>query len=141
MKLIVKTDGGSRGNPGPSAIGFVIYDHLFNVLCREGVYIGHSTNNQAEYTALLKALQKCCEIQGSNTNTEIDCRMDSALIVNQLNGSYKVKDSKLIPLFMEIIKFRSRFKSIFFTHIPREQNKEADQMVNLALDKHLSKLS
>lgn len=133
--VIIKTDGGSRGNPGHSAIGFVIWNDQ-KLLYKKGEYIGIGTNNQAEYLALINALQQCISIfkQQNIIPSSVSCKLDSELVVKQLNFQYKVKDKKLAPLFLQVINLSRQFNNIAFTHIPREQNKEADTMVNRALD-------
>ncbi len=129
-KLIIYTDGGSRGNPGPSALGVVVGDKEY------GEYLGVMTNNQAEYRALVFALKKAKQLLGSKKakETEVEVRMDSELIVRQMIGRYKILDEGLQLLFMEIWNLRLDFKSVSFVHVPREQNKRADKMVNQALD-------
>ncbi|MBS3903573.1 MAG: ribonuclease HI family protein [Anaplasmataceae bacterium] len=135
QKLIIYTDGGSRGNPGPSALGAIIGDKKY------GEFLGTMTNNQAEYHALLFALKKAKQLLGKTKakQTEVEVRMDSELIVKQMTAQYKIEDQKLQPLFMEIWNCRLDFKTVSFEHIPREKNKEADRLVNEALD-HRSNL-
>ena len=124
------TDGGSRGNPGPSATGFVILDLDGNVVKKAGEYIGESTNNQAEYTALKKGLA-ACKTYGVKS---IDVYMDSELIINQLNGKYKIKNQGLKPLYENVKKIEKSFDNINYSHVPREQNSIADGLVNEAMD-------
>jgi len=131
MKLIINTDGGSRGNPGPAAIGVVIKDGAGKVLFKIGKCIGNTTNNQAEYQAVVLAIEKAKEIGG----TELEFKLDSELVVKQLNGEYKVKDAGLAQQFLKIFNARSKFKSVSFKHVRRELNAEADAMVNEALDR------
>ncbi|MEK7612229.1 MAG: ribonuclease HI family protein [Patescibacteria group bacterium] len=128
--LKIFTDGGSRGNPGPAGIGFIVGNKKY------GETIGYATNNVAEYRAVVSALKKAKQLLGKimAKKTDIDMRMDSELIVKQMNGKYKIQEPELQKYFMEIWNMRLDFKSVTFTHIPREQNKEADAMVNLALD-------
>ncbi|MBU0879694.1 ribonuclease HI family protein [Patescibacteria group bacterium] len=130
-KLIIYTDGGARGNPGPSGIGAVIFDEEKNVLEEISKYIGNATNNQAEYKALIAGLAKARELGGE----EIEVFLDSELVVKQLNREYRVKDQQLALLFVEAYNISIGFKKIVFKHIPREKNKHADKLVNLALDK------
>lgn len=135
MKLIIYTDGGSRGNPGPAALGVVIQSD--NPLWKKefGEYLGVQTNNFAEYSAVIFALKKARELLGSGAeNADIDLRADSELLVRQMNGIYKIKNAGLKPLFAEIQILKKHFKSISFTHVRREKNKDADAMVNIALD-------
>lgn len=131
MKLIIFTDGGARGNPGPAGIGVVIKDGV-KILKEYGEYIGETTNNQAEYRALISALESAKKLGG----TEIQLFMDSELIVKQLKGEYRVRDAKLAPLYLKVYNLRAGFKKFFVSHIPREKNKEADNLVNRALDKY-----
>ncbi len=128
-KLVIYTDGGARGNPGPAAIGAVVGDKHYSQT------IGTATNNVAEYRALILALKKAKGLLGAeSTGTDIEVRADSELMVKQLSGLYKVKDANLKVLFGEAVSLVQGFKSVSFTHIPREQNKVADALVNEALD-------
>jgi ribonuclease HI len=129
----VFTDGGSRGNPGPSASGFVILDIEDNVLVDKGVYLGVTTNNQAEYTALKLALEECQKMGVK----EVDVYMDSLLVVNQLKGIFKVRNRDLWPIHDAIKQQSKKFTKINFSHVPREFNKLADAAVNRAIDEHL----
>lgn len=130
-KYIIFTDGGARGNPGPSGIGAVIYDEKKNVIAEISEYLGEGTNNQAEYKALIAALKRATTLEGQ----EIECYLDSELVVKQLNREYKVKNKDLAPLFLEIHNLSLNFKKISYTHIPRERNSEADRLANEAMDK------
>lgn len=132
-KVKLFADGGSRGNPGPSASGYVILDMEDNTLVDEGVYLGVTTNNQAEYTALRLALEKCVEMKAK----EVEVYMDSLLVVNQLKGIFKVKNRDLWPIHDAIKKLSKQFVQIKFSHVPREFNKLADAAVNRALDEQL----
>lgn len=132
MKIItIYTDGGSRGNPGPAAIGCVIRDEVEQKKHEICKYIGITTNNQAEYRALIAALEKAIELQG----TDIRVFMDSELIVKQMKGEYRVKDRGLATLYVQATRHAHSFRSISFSHIPRSLNKEADSLVNKALDR------
>src|SRR3990167_7118814 len=124
------TDGGSRGNPGKAGGAFVICKMDDNVVEKSGFYIGIATNNQAEYQALLKGLQKSAELGIRKLNVF----MDSELVVKQLNGLYKIKNKNLEPLFRQVKELAERFDEISFTHVPRALNKEADNEVNRILD-------
>ena len=130
-KIIIYTDGGARGNPGPAALGVVIGDSFMH-----GEYIGETTNNIAEYSALIYALKhvkKATGIEDLKT-TSLEVRMDSELIVKQMKGEYKVKNEGLRELFSEVQKLIPHYHSVLFVYIRREKNKEADAMVNKALD-------
>lgn len=130
-KLIIFTDGGSRGNPGPAGAGAIIYDADKKVVAEISEYLGVTTNNQAEYRAILAAIKKAVSLGA----TEAEFYMDSELAVKQLNREYKVKNKDLAPLFLAIYNLTLSFKKITFTHIPRERNKEADRLANEAMDK------
>lgn len=130
MHLITHTDGGARGNPGPAAIGVVISDESGREIAGLQEYIGETTNNQAEYRALLRALQEAAD-KGAESVT---CYLDSELVVKQLNGLYKIKEAGLQALAMEAIKLKNKFKKVEFKHVRREQNVRADELVNQALD-------
>lgn len=131
-RLIVYSDGGSRGNPGPSASGFVIMDDRENVIHEGGMYLGITTNNQAEYHGVRLGLEKALSMGAK----EIDFRMDSLLIVNQMNGIYKVKNRDLWPIYERIKDLSKEFDKVTFTHVRREFNQLADGMVNKILDAH-----
>jgi ribonuclease HI len=130
-KLIIHTDGGARGNPGPAGIGVVIYDEEKNVVAEISRYIGEATNNQAEYRAVLAAIEKAKDFKPE----EINFFLDSELVVKQLNREYKVKNKDLAPLFVKIYNATLDFKKVTFRHIRRELNKEADKLANEAMDK------
>lgn len=133
-KLIINTDGGARGNPGPAGIGAVFVNESNHIIARHKQYIGKATNNVAEYKALILALEKASALSANH----LTIRMDSELIVRQMQGKYKIKDPQLKLLAAEVFKLSNNFKSINFLHIPREQNKEADKLVNEAIDAALS---
>lgn len=135
----IHTDGGARGNPGPAAIGIVI-DGLSAGKQKFGQYIGETTNNEAEYRALITALEKLITLSVGEEIERIECYADSELMVKQLNGEYKVKDTNIRGFFMEILALKSQFEApITFNHIPRARNAEADEMVNAALDEKVGK--
>ena len=129
-KLLIYTDGGSRGNPGPAAIGFVVGSKSY------GMTIGRTTNNVAEYQAIIFALKKAKQLLGKikAKQTDLEVRMDSELAMKQLNGKYKIENADLQPLFLEVWNSKLDFKSVIFKHVPREENRKADEMVNRALD-------
>ena len=135
-KLIIYTDGGSRGNPGPSACGVVIKNDKNEVILKTSKYIGETTNNQAEYEALVLALQKAKGIFKSQKikKGSLECYLDSELVVRHLNHEYKIKDEWLQPLFIKVWNLMLDFNFVKFIHIPREKNKLADEMVNRELD-------
>lgn len=123
-------DGGSRGNPGPSASGFVVLDRQDKVLHTDNKYLGVTTNNQAEYHAMLSGMEWCLK-QGVS---DLDIYLDSMLVVNQMKGIFKVKNRDLWSLHERAKQTASKFHKIRFTHVPRELNKLADTEVNKALD-------
>ena len=130
MKAVVYTDGGARGNPGPAAIGVVL-----QIEGRDPVHIGDAigaaTNNVAEYRALLRALQEAKKLGV----TELECRLDSELVVKQLNHEYKVRDRDLGSLFIRVWNLAQGFRAIRFVAVPRSENREADRLVNTTLSK------
>lgn len=130
--VIVYSDGGSRGNPGPSASGYVIMDQRQDVLHQGGMYLGITTNNQAEYHGVRLGLEKALEM-GAKT---VDFRIDSLLVVNQLNGIYKIKNRDLWPINERIIELAAKFEKVQFSHVKREFNQLADGMVNKILNAH-----
>lgn len=132
MKITIYTDGGARGNPGPSGAGVVIYDKNRKVVKKYAEFLGTGTNNQAEYKALILGLEKAKKLKA----TELDCYLDSKLIVEQLNRKYKIKNSVLGSLFVKVWNLSQNFKTVNFYHIPREKNKIADKLVNKAIDPH-----
>jgi len=131
QKLVIYTDGGARSNPGPAALGVVIGDKHYNE------YLGRATNNEAEYYAVIFALQKAKQLLGKATakKTEIEINTDSELIYKQLDGKYKIKETNLQQLFIHVWNAQQDFKKVTYKLVPREENKQADRLVNEALDK------
>lgn len=131
-KIVMYTDGGSRGNPGPAAVG--VYIETLNK--KIGQCIGNRTNNDAEYEALILGLQKVKQFVGKDRSKKVsvDCFLDSELVVKQLNHEYKLKEPRIQQYFIEIWNLMLEYKQVTFTHIPREKNKVADALVNEALD-------
>ena len=136
-RVKVYADGGSRGNPGPSASGYVILDMDDNKMVDEGVYLGITTNNQAEYTALKLALENCLKLGFK----DVDVYMDSLLVINQMKGIFKVKNKDLWPIHDAIRTLEKKLDKISYQHVPRELNKLADAAVNRALDEELNNSS
>jgi len=133
--LIIHTDGGARGNPGPAGIGVVI-EQEGKIIHEFGKKIGETTNNVAEYTAVIEALRFLKKTGDNEQGTKINFYLDSKLVVEQLNGNYKIKDSKLRELSLQIRMMEQELGSVItYAYVPREQNKRADLMVNQALDK------
>ena len=129
---IVYSDGGSRGNPGPSAAGFVILNDRQEIMEQGGEYLGITTNSQAEYHGVRLGLERALELGLKR----IDFRVDSMLVVNQMNGIYKVKNRELWPIYERIKQLVGKFESVRFSHVKREFNQLADGMVNKTLDAH-----
>jgi ribonuclease HI len=134
MTITIHSDGGSRGNPGPAAYGYTIHDHDNNLLHEEGAYIGVTTNNVAEYSGVLNSLEWV------NTNmsvTSVTVVVDSELVARQLSGIYKIKNENL-KIFVSKIKLLEKQLScpIEYKSVPRSDNKDADRLVNAALDNH-----
>src|SRR3989344_7985025 len=119
MKLIINTDGGGRGNPGPAGIGVVVADESGAMLGLHKKYIGKATNNSAEYQALILALTEVAKLDAA----DIIVNMDSQLVVRQMQGKYKIKDPGLKILAAEVLKLRNQFASVEFIHVRRQQNK------------------
>lgn len=129
MNATLYTDGGARGNPGPAGIGYVITPKEGEVISH-GEYIGETTNNQAEYQALVAGLKKAKEVG----ITHLECFLDSELVVKQVRGQYRVKNEELKPLCEQVLSLAKDFTQISFDHIPRGKNAKADALVNKALD-------
>ena len=136
MKLIIYTDGGSRGNPGPSAIGVIIQNESGETIKKYSQAIGEATNNEAEYQAVIFALKKIKALFGKAKAKEmqIEIRTDSELMASQLNHQFKIMEKNLQPLFLQVWNLMLDFGPIKFIAIPREQNRETDRLVNQALD-------
>lgn len=132
--LTVACDGGSRGNPGPAAFGFVVKDDD-QVLKKGKGYIGEATNNVAEYTAILEALKY---LKNSHPGEDLEFYLDSLLAASQLSGTFKVKNAKIREFLVNIRELENVFGQIRYNHVPREDNKEADALVNEALDEKLT---
>lgn len=129
-KLILHTDGCSRGNPGPSGIGVLIQDQKKKVVKELYKYIGEVTNNIAEYSALIYGLEEARTLGAD----EVTVYMDSELVVRQINGEYRVKDASLKELFTAAFRALGEFKSFEVRHIDRSKNKEADKLANKAIN-------
>jgi ribonuclease HI len=132
--MIIYCDGGSRGNPGPAASAFLIYDSNQNLLYSQGNFLGVATNNQAEYQAVLHSLKYLTNLP--QIPATISYFLDSELVVKQLSGIYKIKDPNLQKIAIEIQRLIANSKSanISFNHIPRSKNSAADLLVNKTLD-------
>jgi ribonuclease H / adenosylcobalamin/alpha-ribazole phosphatase len=134
VKVVANCDGGARGNPGPAGLGVTIRSPRGKVLAEIAEAIGSATNNVAEYTAVVRAMAKAAELGAS----DVEIRTDSKLLVEQLNGNYRVKNPTLQRLHAEVRTLTKPFKTVTFTHVPRERNRRADQLVNVAIDAWLA---
>ena len=128
--MIINTDGGARGNPGPGACGAIIKDQTGNIIRREGKFLGVCTNNEAEYQGLILGLETALEL-GANS---AEVNMDSELVVKQLGGEYRVKEPRLAELYTKAKALEQKFSEMRYFAIRREKNKEADAIVNQVLD-------
>ena len=128
--LVLRTDGAARGNPGPSAAGLVVEEAGGRPLVRKGVLLGRGTNNEAEYRALIAALEEAKALGAS----EVEARADSELLVMQIRGRYRVKAGNLKPLFAKVRELLASFERWSVVHVPRKENAEADRLANMALD-------
>lgn len=129
-EAIIYSDGAARGNPGPAGAGAVVSDPDGKVLAEVCKYLGETTNNQAEYEAMILAIEKARDLGA----TRITIYADSELVVKQLRGEYKVKNEGLKPLFQRAFGLLRHFGSFSVNYIPREKNRRADQLANLAID-------
>ena len=136
-KLIVYTDGGSRGNPGPAALGVVIKDAAGHIIKSYGEALGRMTNNEAEYGAVVFALKKIRALFGKKETKlmSVEMRLDSELVTRQLKGEYKIEEERLSHFFIKIWNLKMDFGGVSFRHVPRDENRDADRLVNEALDK------
>lgn len=140
-KIIIYTDGGSRGNPGKAAIGVVFCNEMGQEIKKFSEYLGNGiTNNEAEYRAVIFALKKFKSVFGSQLAkaSQVEIRSDSKLLVNQINGEYKIEHEMMQKLFMEVWNLKIDFQEVKFKAIAREKNKEADRLANEALDGQLA---
>ena len=140
-KLFIFTDGGSRGNPGPAGAGVVVADERGQAIKKYSKFLGERTNNEAEYEAVVLALQKLKHLFGKEKvkKMKFEFKMDSELVARQLRGEYKINEEKLFPLFIKIWNLKMDFGEMAFKEIPREQNKEADALANEAMDEQSNK--
>ncbi|MFA5086817.1 MAG: ribonuclease HI family protein [Candidatus Paceibacterota bacterium] len=137
MKIIMYTDGGARGNPGPAGIGVVICNEKGEVVKKYGEFLGDDmTNNEAEYGAVIFGLKKLKLLLGKDKvkQAEVEIRADSELMVKQMTGEYKLTDRRIQDFFITIWNMKIEYKSVNFKHIRREMNSVADALVNAALD-------
>lgn len=138
MQYTLYADGGARGNPGPAGSGAVVFDDLGKRVVEISDYVGETTNNVAEYEALLRGLKALLKEFGEEhvRTVGVTVKMDSELVIKQMKGEYKVKHPNLIPRYMEIKNLLARhFGHVTFTHVRREENKDADELANRAMDR------
>jgi len=131
--VVIHTDGGARGNPGPAGIGVVFFGEQGKIIQEFKAYIGEATNNVAEYKALILALEQAQKLGFK----DLHINMDSELIVRQMQGIYKIKEPALQVLAKQVLALSNQFDKISYRHVVREKNKEADRLVNQAIDAHL----
>jgi ribonuclease HI len=141
---ILFSDGGARGNPGPAGIGWILFDGEAQVVALESKYLGETTNNIAEYEALLDGLSYVEKLNSQAKRaknkkiSKIICHLDSELVVKQLSGEYKVKNSDLKDRYIEVKELILNLEEVKFKHVRREKNKLADKLVNISLDAYLN---
>lgn len=137
MHLSLYCDGAARGNPGPASYGFVIKDQAGEKVESGNGFLGKKTNNEAEYQAVIEGLRKIGELFASENrqNFFIDVRLDSQLVVEQLNGHFKIREARMRDLLLKVRELEGNFKGVSYHWIPRHENKEADLLANTALDK------
>lgn len=131
--ITIYTDGGARGNPGPAGIGVVVYDGDGRIINKISHYIGKKTNNQAEYQALIAGLNEAIELKAE----AVKCFLDSELVMKQMRGEYKVKNENIKDLYLTAQDLAKKIAKVSFHHVPREKNKEADLLVNKAINRVL----
>ena len=129
-KVTIYTDGAARGNPGPAAIGVIIKDETGNTIATISRYLGATTNNQAEYRAIIAALEKAIALGAR----QVVLKSDSELVVKQINGLYKIKNTALRPLYQKVVELIGSLETFTISYIPRERNAAADALANKALD-------
>jgi ribonuclease HI len=136
MQFTIHADGGSRGNPGPSGAGAMIRDHLGSSVASVSQYLGTRTNNFAEYEAVILAFETLTKLlKGKTSTTEVVVKMDSELVVKQMKGLYKVKHPVLKGQYARLTHAAGAFGTVSFTHVPREENSDADALANAAMDR------
>ena len=136
MRFTIHADGGSRGNPGPSGAGAMIRDEFGNSVASVSHFLGTRTNNYAEYEAVILAFEAVAKLAGKKVGaTDVEVKMDSELVVKQMRGAYKVKHPTMKAQYARLIKAGFPFKSVSFTHVPREENGDADALANEAMDR------
>lgn len=137
MKFTIHADGGARGNPGPAGAGAVVRDEFGKTVATVSDFLGHQTNNFAEYEAVIRAFKKLAELvpTAEHKVTDVEVKMDSELIVKQMNGIYKVKHPVLKEKKAELAQVAGAFRTVSFAHVRREANGDADALANEAMDR------
>ena len=130
MRLLIHTDGAARGNPGPAGAGAILRDHEGRVVAEIAEPLGRATNNVAEWTAVRLALEEACRLGA----THVDLRMDSELVARQITGIYRVKHPDLKPIHSSVMALLSGLHGYTVGHVPRELNRDADRLSNVAID-------
>lgn len=134
QNITVHTDGGARGNPGPAGIGIAVYDDKGALMTELAEYIGAATNNVAEYTGIVRALEHIGTLVSDTKAVHLTVKLDSELVQRQMNGVYKVKDATLKTYFDKAKILTNDYASVTFVHVPRSENKAADKLANEAMD-------
>lgn len=135
MQFELYADGGARGNPGPAGAGAVVRDSNGNTVLEVSKFLGHQTNNFAEYDAVISALDGLSREVATPREVTVLVKLDSQLVVKQMTGEYKVKHPNIRPQYEKLVALVRLFKNVTFTHVPREQNKDADRLANQAMDR------
>jgi ribonuclease HI len=140
MKFFIQADGGARGNPGPAGSGAVVKDERGAVVAEIAEFLGHATNNVAEYPALIRGLEAVAEHVGADAGqTDVAVEMDSKLAIEQMKGTWKVRHPNMKPLAAKAAELCRSFRSVSFAHIPREKNAYADMLANRAMDRGMGR--
>ncbi len=141
MRFTIYADGGARGNPGPAGAGAAVLSEAGETLIEVSEFLGHATNNFAEYTAVLRALEALADYLGAGAkDAEVSVRMDSLLVVEQMSGNWKIKHPGLKPLWARVGALAGLFKSVTFSHVPRAKNAHADRLANAAMDSGMGRI-
>ena len=136
MQFSIYADGGARGNPGPAGAGAVVRDAKGETVLEVSEFLGHATNNFAEYTAVLRALESLHDMLGADAvNAAVTVHMDSLLVVEHMSGKWRIKNAGLAPLAARVKELARGFRSVSFSHVPRAQNADADRLANVAMDR------
>ena len=136
MRFTIYADGGARGNPGPAGSGAIVRNESGETVATVSEFLGVATNNVAEYTAVLRAFETLAAMLEDNArDADLDVRLDSMLVVKQMSGEWRIKNEGLKPLAAGVAELARRFRSVSYTHVYRDQNKDADRLANEAMDK------